>query len=60
MYIFDHKTCDWLCQVRKLLLSLGFGDVWFNQYVDNDKLFLEMVKSRLTNFFHSRERCILL
>jgi len=34
MYVDNHKTCNWLCQVRKLLLSLVFGDV-FNQYVDN-------------------------
>ena len=27
--------CNWLCQVKILLLSLGFGNVWYSQHVNN-------------------------
>ena len=67
MLFCDHKPCNWRCQVRHLLLSKGFGDVWYNHYVYNDRLFLECLKQRLTDnfiqsrneFFNNSSKCIL-
>ena len=38
---------NWASQIRDLLFSLGFGYAWFNQYVENKKIFLINVKTRL-------------
>jgi len=51
MCLCEHKRCNWLCQVNKLLNTFGFGDVWVNQCVNNDNVFLTNVKSRLTDIF---------
>jgi len=42
---------NWLQNVKGLLLSIGYGDVWSNQYVQKTSLFLENVKLRLTDLF---------
>ena len=63
----NHRNCNWRCQVKHLLLTSGFGDVWFNHYVDNEKLFLQCFKQRLTdnfiqtrnNFFANSSKCYL-
>ena len=56
MLFCNHKTCNWRCRVQRLLLSTGFGDVWFNHYVANEPLFLACFKQRLTdNFVQSRD-----
>ena len=48
--------CNWLCQVKSILLSLGFGDVWYSQHVNNIEWFLKSVKMRLTdNFIQERD-----
>ena len=48
--------CNWLCQVKSILLSLGFGDVWYSQHVNHIEWFLKCVKMRLTdNFIHERD-----
>jgi len=42
MFFCKHEIlnkCNWLCQVRKLLLSLGFGEVWVSQCVNNSTYF---------------------
>jgi hypothetical protein len=67
MLFCDHKSCNWRCQVQYLLLSRGFGDVWYNHYVYNESLFLECFKQRLTDnfiqsrneFFDKSSKCIL-
>jgi hypothetical protein len=67
MLFCNHKPCNWRCQVKYLLLSRGFGDVWLKQYVDNEVLFLRCVKQRLTDnfmqarngFFDKLSKCIL-
>ena len=33
------NCCNWLCQVKGILLSLGFGDVWYSQHVNNRMVF---------------------
>ena len=43
--------CNWLCQVKSILLSLGFGDVWYSQHVNHIEWFLKSVKMRLTDNF---------
>ena len=48
--------CNWLCQVEILLLSLGFGDVWYSQHINHLEWFLKSVKMRLTdNFIQERD-----
>ena len=48
--------CNSLYQVKSILLSLGFGDVWYSQHVNNIEWFLKSVKMRLTdNFIQERD-----
>ena len=35
---------NWLFEIRKILISLGMNDVWQNQFVENEKLFLSVAK----------------
>ena len=54
LYRIDHDNCNsnmWLLCVRNLLSSLGLGDVWLCHNVTNDKLFLSVCKTRLTDCF---------
>ena len=37
----------WLFYVKNILCSYGFGDVWFSQYVNDKKLFINNLKLRL-------------
>lgn len=63
----NHRNCNWRCQVKKLLLSSGFGDVWLNQRVNNEKVFLHIFKQRLIDnfiqlrneFFEGSSKCYL-
>ena len=48
--------CNWLCQVKNLLLSLGFGEVWYSQHVNNRMIYKKSVKMRLIGNFWSRTR----
>lgn len=38
---------NWLLNVKHLLFSLGFGEVWYSQNVTNKRLFLDIFKQRL-------------
>lgn len=38
---------SWATDVRDLLMSIGFGDVWMQQYVGDEKLFLSLIQTRL-------------
>ena len=42
---------NWVSQVRNVLESTGFGHVWLNHGVENDKLFLFNFKQRLRDNF---------
>ena len=46
-----NNSSNWLYQVKYLLCSLGFGDVWNNQHVDDTNLFIKYLKIRLTDTF---------
>ena len=60
-------SVSWLSRVRNLLMSLGFGYVWFNQYVANPEIFLAQVKSvlydqfiqEMNGYFNSSSKCFL-
>ena len=45
-----HKS-NWASEVRNLLFSLGFNEVWYNQSVGNETLFLFLFKQRLRDTF---------
>ena len=42
---------NWISQVKQLLEMTGFGHVWLNSGVENDKLFLFTFKQRLRDNF---------
>lgn len=42
---------NWLLGVKNLLLSLGFGEVWYCHNITNKKLFLNIFKQRITDCF---------
>jgi hypothetical protein len=41
----------WLYEVKNLLCSLGFADLWLSQYVNNIPLFIKVAEERLTDQF---------
>ena len=45
---FPNKT-NWASQVRDTLFNLGFNEVWYNQSVGNEAIFLFTLKQRLTD-----------
>ena len=47
---FPNKT-NWASQVRDTLFNLGFKEVWYNQSVGNEAIFLFTLKQRLTYIF---------
>ena len=47
---FPNKT-NWASQVRDTLFNLGFNEVWYNQSVGNEAIFLFTLKQRLTDIF---------
>lgn len=58
---------NWLLNVKHLLFSLGFGEVWYSQNVTNKRLFLDIFKQRLQDcfqqdcnaFFSTSSKCVL-
>ena len=40
----DNNVSNWLSEVRKILISIGMNDVWQQQTVENEKLFLFIAK----------------
>ena len=45
---------NWLFEIRKILISLGMNDVWQNQFVENEKLFLSVAKQRLIDLAYQK------
>lgn len=41
----------WLLNVKNLIFSLGFGEVWYCQNGTSKRLFLGIIKERLQNCF---------
>lgn len=46
-----HLKNRWLHTIKKLLNQNGFGHVWQNQYIDNEKQFLMLFESRCKDIF---------
>ena len=42
---------NWLLNVKYLLFSVGFGEVWYCQNITNKNIFLKIFKQRLTDCF---------
>ena len=47
----SHNCVNWASNVKVLLSSLGFHEVWVNQGVGNKNVFLRVFKQRLTDCF---------
>ena len=48
LYQLDERgKKNWVTNVRTLLFRNGFGIVWHNQNVENDKVFLKLLRQRL-------------
>ena len=51
--LYESKQCSdsWVADIRTLLLENGFGLVWLNKQVGNEKRFLQSLKTRLVDCF---------
>ena len=49
--IYFPEKVTWVTKVRDILFNCGMGFYWFNQKVDNEKLFLSSIKQRLTDIY---------
>ena len=47
----NNDKVNWVSLLRNLLETCGFGDAWQNQGVENDIMFLRLVKERLRDNF---------
>ena len=47
----ENKSINWVSLVRDLLTSKGFGTVWLDQCVDNEKFFLSQFSQRIKDNF---------
>ena len=45
------RTIKWVSQMRDVLLSTGFGYIWYKQSVDNKSTFVSQLKQRMSNHF---------
>ena len=44
--------CSWASKLRDLLCKFGFGFVWLQKSVGNEKAFLAILKERLSDDFN--------
>ena len=51
------NTVNWASQVKQLLSITGFYNVWLNQGVGEDEMFLKIFKQRLKDNFYSKMEC---
>ena len=49
--IVNMNTVNWVTNVRDLLNTSGFGEVWLNQHVGNPDLFLKIFTIRLQDMY---------
>ena len=45
----DNRVNNWAAQVKRMLNTLGFGDVWLYQGVNNIELFLKLFEQRVND-----------
>ena len=58
-YLYQHSVADarfdvktsWASSVKSLLLSIGFGDVWYNQGLGDIAAFVNLLKQRLFDMY---------
>ena len=51
-YMEEHENkTNWVGLLRGLLCEHGFGEVWYNQGVGNEDVFMEVFKQRLTDMY---------
>ena len=48
--IVNMNTVNWVTNVRDLLNTSGFGEVWLNQHVGNPDLFFENIYNKTTRY----------
>lgn len=49
--IYFPEKVTWVTKVKDILFNCGIGFYWFNQKVDNKKLFFSSIKQRLTDIY---------
>ena len=49
--IVNMNTVNWVTNVRDLLNTSGFGEVWLNQHVGNPDLFFKIFTIRLQDMY---------
>ena len=60
IYEFTLKSCNqhninnWLAEIREILYSIGMVDVWQQQKVENEKLFLYLARQSLKDLAHQK------
>ena len=47
----DNGKHNWASMVKNMLTSKGFGNVWYNQFVNNEKTFVSEFSQRLQDIF---------
>ena len=50
----ENDSYNWVSDVKQLLCSIGFGDVWYNQGVIDQTGFLCVIKQRLFDIYSSK------
>ena len=73
IYEFTLKSCNqhniknWLIEIREILFSIGMVDVWRQQKVENEKLFLylarqslkDLAQQKIDSYIDNSNKCIL-
>ena len=49
--LINPRAINWVSQIRDILLTNGFGYIWYNQNVENCGTFISLFKQRLTDQF---------
>ena len=52
--MLQNNVSNWLFEVRTILISIGLNDVWQEQTVENEKLFLLIAKRNLKNLAYQK------
>ena len=55
----DNNVSDWLSEVRKVLISIGMN-VWQQQTVENEKMFLFIAKQSLKDLAYQKKLTVVL
>ena len=50
----QHKIKNWLANISEILFSIGMVDVWQQQKVENERLFLYLARHSLKDLTHQK------